>query len=74
MTQARLMTVREAADYCRLTPSGFAAWVRDGRLPGPLPGTKRYDRLAIDQALDKLSGIINSEETGNAFDQWMATR
>ena len=27
-------------------------------MPGPLPGTRRWDLAAIDQAFDKLSGIV----------------
>ncbi len=68
--EPRLMTVHEAAEYCRLTPSGFTAWVKDGRMPGPIAGTKRYDKLAIDRALNKLSGIDNSDEDGSAYDAW----
>jgi hypothetical protein len=56
-----------AADYCDLSLSGFDDWVSRGLLPGPMPGTKRWDRKAIDLALDRLSKI---EHSGSAYDRW----
>lgn len=55
--EPRRLTLRQAADYCALMPSGFAAWQRQGIVPGPIPGTKRWDRKALDAALDKASGL-----------------
>ena len=57
MTMPRLMSGAEAAAYCGVTPATFSKWVADGRAPKPLPGTRRWDRKAIDLALDKGSGI-----------------
>lgn len=53
----RILTKGQAAAYCGLTESGFEAWVRAGKLPGRLKGTRRWDKAAIDIALDLLSGI-----------------
>lgn len=58
MTQPRLMSGPDAAAYLGLTPATFAKWVAEGRIPKPLPGTRRWDRRAIDIALDKLSGTV----------------
>jgi excisionase family DNA binding protein len=58
VTEPRLMTRAEAAAYYGLSASTFSGWVAAGRLPGPLPGTRRWDRKAIDASLDKLSGIV----------------
>lgn len=55
--QPRLMTGAGAAASLGVTPASFTKWVADGRAPKPLPGTRRWDRKAIDFALDKLSGI-----------------
>jgi hypothetical protein len=52
------MTGADAAAYCGVTPATFSKWVADGRAPKPLPGTRRWDRKAIDLALDKASGIV----------------
>jgi hypothetical protein len=56
--QPRLMTGAEAAAYLGLTPASFSKWVAEGRAPKPLPGTRRWDRKAIDLAIDKASGIV----------------
>jgi hypothetical protein len=56
VTSARLLSRLRAAAYCDLSPGTFSNWVAAGRLPRPLPGTRRWDRHAIDIALDKLSG------------------
>ena len=37
--------------------SSFDDWVRRGIVPGPIPGTHRWDRRAIDRALDARSGL-----------------
>jgi hypothetical protein len=51
------MSGAHAAAYCGVTVATFARWVSEGRVPKPLPGTRRWDRKAIDLALDKASGI-----------------
>jgi predicted DNA-binding transcriptional regulator AlpA len=58
MTEPRLMSGADAAAYCGVTPATFSKWVADGRAPKPVPGTRRWDRKAIDLALDKASGIV----------------
>lgn len=70
-----------AAAYCSLTPSGFSSWVREGRLPGPLPGTKRLDRRALDAALDRISRLCGTAGDGGSvgdgaspLDAWRAKR
>lgn len=65
----RLMRKDEAAAYCAVTPSRLSQLVRAGTLPGPVPGTTRFDRVAIDRALDKLSGIEPTKEL-SAYEQW----
>lgn len=66
----RLLTIDEAANYCSLTPSGFRAAVADGRLPGAVKGFRRYDKRALDAALNKLSGI--AEDSLSEFAKWKA--
>lgn len=53
----RILTKADAAAYCSLTEEGFTLWVRTRRLPGAIAGTRRWDKVAIDLALDRLSGI-----------------
>ena len=67
----RLLTRSQAAQYCGLSSAQFSNWVVAGRLPQPLHGTHRWDRIAIDHALDKLSGV---ETKQSALEEWKATR
>ncbi|MEM7619518.1 MAG: helix-turn-helix domain-containing protein [Pseudomonadota bacterium] len=69
----RGLSIQEAAEYCGITTECFRTWVRDGLIPGPWPGTKRYDRKALDNALDKLSGIPHNAST-TAYEAWKAKR
>ncbi len=67
----RLMTKAEAAAYCAVTPSRFYQLVKAGTLPGPVPGTTRYDRVAIDRALDKHAGLTTEAEL-SPLQKWLA--
>lgn len=73
---ARLLTGAEAAAYCRLTPSGFADWRRRKLLPGPIPGTRRWDRVALDEALDSFSKrpIKSDVPQKSAYERWKESR
>ena len=75
--EPRLLSKTGAAAYCGLTPGGYDAWVKAGRLPGPISGTHRYDKKAIDAALDRLSGLTAAAEEdrpGGAYDKWKRER
>jgi excisionase family DNA binding protein len=52
------MTGSEAAAYLGISPATFSKWVAAGTIPKPIPNTRRWDRKAIDRALDKASGIV----------------
>ena len=69
----RGLTREDAAAYCGLTPDGFDDWVKRGVVPGPIPGTQRWDRKAIDLALDRASGLESSQESDDVFERWRAT-
>lgn len=62
----RGLTREAAAEYLGLSLSGFDAWVAEGRIPGPIPGTRRWDRKAIDLALDRASGL----QSASPFQTW----
>jgi hypothetical protein len=51
-----IMSRATAAAYCDLTVHGFDEWVRKGRLPQPIPGTKRWSRSQIERFIDLLVG------------------
>lgn len=55
MTTARLMSGPDAAAYLGLTPTCFSKWVAEGRIPKPLPGTRHWDRKAIDLYVARLN-------------------
>jgi hypothetical protein len=67
-TISRGMTHEHAAAYLELTVSGFDDWVRRGLIPGPIKGTKRWDRKAIDLALDRASEITTTKPS--AYELW----
>jgi len=71
---ARGLTVEEAATYagCK-TVSAFRDWIRRGLMPGPLPGTHRYDRKAIDAALDRMSGLAPTMQE-SSYASWKRSR
>lgn len=72
-TAPRLISGTDTAAYCGITLATLAAWVAAGRLPGPLPGTRRWDRKAVDAALDRASGIETSttSEGEVALKRWI---
>jgi predicted DNA-binding transcriptional regulator AlpA len=57
--ERRVLNVREAADYCGLPIAAFRRAIREGTFPRSVYREKkfRWDRVALDRALDVLSGI-----------------
>ena len=74
MNGGGLASASHASGSCRLLPlSSFDAWVIAGRLPKPIPDTHRWDRRAIDLALDKISNLTPNIEP-SAYERWKAGR
>jgi predicted DNA-binding transcriptional regulator AlpA len=69
----RLLTRDQAAAYCGLSVYGFSQWVKTGRLPGPIRGTMRWDRKAIDAALDQASGLQATLQP-SPLEEWKSRR
>ncbi len=69
----RLMTKAEAAEYCAITPSRLSQLVKAGTLPRSIPGTTRWDKAAIDRALDNLSGLTAESEL-SPYQKWKQGR
>lgn len=69
--EKRLMTRSDAADYCSLSMAQFSQWVAIGRLPQSITGTHRWDRRALDDALDKLSGL-STKSALSPLEKWKA--
>lgn len=59
----RLIGRKEAAAYCGIGESTFSLWVATHKMPPPVPGTRKWDRRAIDARLDEISGLgVNDNE------------
>ncbi|MDA9538511.1 hypothetical protein ACM41_20545 [Bradyrhizobium sp. CCBAU 21362] len=59
MTEKRCLTKDEAATYCGCnTLAAFDSWLQKGIVPKAIPGTNRWDRKALDAALDRASGLV----------------
>ena len=69
--QKRGLTLSEAAEYAGVSQSAFRDWVQKGIVPGPWEGTHRYDRRALDAALDRVSGL---KAAASAYDDWKVRR
>lgn len=75
MTEPRLFTRDQAAAYCSLAPRSFDEWVSVGKLPRPIEGTRRWDRKALDIAIDSLSGLASQAVRGtSALDEWRRSK
>ena len=72
MTDApRLIGRKEAAEYCGISPSCFSMWVASHKMPPAVPGTRKWDRRAIDAKLDEISGLGSAAEPEDAYDKWV---
>ena len=77
-TAPRGLSKRQAAAYggCQ-TEAAFDRWRQLGIVPPPIPGTNRWDRKALDLALDKASGLPSDAGTGDEaspYQRWRAGR
>jgi len=70
-----VLTRAQAAERCCIALSTFDSWVRRGVVPGPLPGTRRWSRVALDNAL--CAGAVQDRPANaslSPFEQWKASR
>lgn len=69
--KARLLTREQAAAYCGYGRSNFSRLVSLGALPAAIPGLARWDKKAIDDRLDKISGLERkSDEEPMTWARW----
>jgi len=69
----RGMTKQEAADYCGCeTFAAFDRWRQKGIVPPAIPGTNRWDRKALDAALDRASGLVTESAELTPYQRWKA--
>lgn len=73
MTDKRGLTKQEAAAYCGCdTLAAFDQWRKKGIVPDAIPGTNRWDRKAIDRALDRASGLVTDSVELSPYQRWKA--
>jgi hypothetical protein len=74
--EPRGMSKEQAAAYAGCeSPSAFNDWVRRGIMPRPIPGTRKWDRKAIDAALDQISGLDSKIRPQlSPYDEWKASQ
>ncbi len=64
-----VLTRTEAATLCKISTRTFDLWIRKEILPGPIPGTRRWSRVAIEQAL--MPRPMQSEDSQHSpFGEW----
>ena len=72
VVNALALTRAQAAELCELTPSGFDSWVKRGIVPGPINGTRRWSKVALERAI---AGVVksggNADDPEAAFAEWL---
>lgn len=66
----RLIGRKEAAAYCGVTPTCFSMWVASHKMPPAIPGTRKWDKKAIDARLDEISGL-GANDNEDPYEKWM---
>jgi hypothetical protein len=49
-------------------------WVAAGMMPKAVPGTRKWDRLAIDAKIDEASGANRAAANDNGLGEWRRKR
>lgn len=63
------LTREQAAELCGLAVTGFDSWVRRGIVPGPIKGTRRWSRAALERSL---AGVrAEGDDAEAVFAQWL---
>ena len=69
---ALALTRAQAAALCELTPTGFDSWVRRGIVPGPITGTRRWSKAALERAISGVAkGGGNVDDPEAVFNEWL---
>jgi hypothetical protein len=55
---------------CNISVQTFDRWVRKGILPGPIFGSRRWSRGAIEEHLSSHASVPPSIEQPSPFNQW----
>lgn len=50
-------------------------WVASHKMPPAIPGTRKWDKKAIDVKLDEISGLaVNDNKAEEEFEKWSRER
>jgi len=72
--QPRGLTREAAAAFVGLAKTSFDAARARGEYPDPtLPGG-RYDRVVLEAAMNRLSGLVDEDDITKPLDAWRAKR
>jgi hypothetical protein len=67
----RFLTKDEMCDYLgAISGSTYDKWHARGMVPGPVPGTNRYDIRQHDEVLDRILGISSAARKLSPLEQW----
>jgi len=76
--QPRGLTLQRAAQHCGVTSRGFKELVQTGLMPPPCfrqggrpSGRPIWDRLALDAAFDRLSGLREEKSESTTPNDWL---
>lgn len=53
----RLLNKKALCKYLSVSPPTIEKWMRDERIPKPLKDTHRWDRLLVDEYINRASGL-----------------
>jgi len=71
---SRGMTTQEAADLFGISVPTLYNKQRKGEVPRPTLPCGRYDRVLLERAMDKLSGIYREPAAPTPLDEWRSRR
>jgi hypothetical protein len=65
-----VLTRHDGAKMCGISVSTFDTWVRKGILPGPIAGTRRWSRRAMERRLAGEIAARSTTDEPSPFEQW----
>jgi predicted DNA-binding transcriptional regulator AlpA len=65
-----VLTRPEGAKMCGISVKTFDTWVRKGILPGPIAGTRRWSRGAMERRLAGEIAVTSTTDQPSPFEQW----
>lgn len=73
--EPRLLSRKEASAYCGVSPTCFSMWIAGHKMPPAIPGTRKWDKRAIDARLDEISGLAANDNAAETdLQKWKRER